>query len=1028
MTKKNEEKKLNSEDVLQIQFELMKVIAEQEQERLFEYNKKTDRATLYKVVNGNYTVIQSFEKYQKNLDSYLFEYDKKDVTTYKKALQKCLKKTCNVVFEIRGALNGNEPEWYRIFLASIAGEDGNVNCVAGRIINIQKQKEFEASIKKKAEIDALTGVYNHKTFEALCEKKLKDLKSEVIFLMLDVDDFKIINDTLGHNVGDMILAQTGNTLNINVGEKGIAGRLGGDDFALLAWGFKNPDLVNSFCKTLVMNLKNIIFDMEYSASIGISVRNGRNMTFMDMYYEADQAVYAAKKRGKNQLVMYSDIVKNKSNNGVSTTPNLFYNHKNTENLTEYEKYSYNERPEYILVIDTGTNRILFANKAAREASILPASKFDEYIENGVPNNFFEDIIARKECGQRYFVHQGASSGEEVLDKIFGSKNLLVRISHRDKNETRHLTITDLSDSKHYNTVFRKYYSNNEVIRRGIKTIKNEMVKHTFLDSLTELRKYYDADVAALIYDGNEINSECQEVHSDNAATMSRLFKSEVESGQINSFSSLYEESDHVLIGNMQSIKIKYPRLYIKIVDCKIWSIISVKVTVEGKKYGNVILLNPRSNTGELNFLDMHALFYGLAILRKQREDEVELSLGHDAVTGLRLYKNMNNLGSSFEEYEFNSMGVLSIDIINLEQINKENGFEYGNTRLKEVSNALCEIFVGFDIFRLENSEMMVFCKNIDEVPFRNMVRFFREKLDELSIAVSIGYSWTKNVNLLRQVKEAREARLLDRGKILGTDKLQEIMNEKVRKEVLNEILGGKVLVYLQPKVNIRTGKTVGAEALIRQESSELGIVGPIHFIDRLESCNAIHLVDLFVLEEVCLMQRNRIDNGLKVVPISVNFSKVTLLYVNLVETVKEIIGRYDLPKEIIQIEITESVSDMDQVILRNIANSLRSMGFVLAMDDFGTKYSNIATLVQFQFGVAKIDRSLVKDIAKNPKSFIVLKHLTAMINEIGLECVIEGAEDQEQIDLLKELECDIIQGYYYSKPIPKEQFFMKFLD
>ena len=135
-----------------------------------------------------------------------------------------------------------------------------------------------------------------------------------------------------------------------------------------------------------------------------------------------------------------------------------------------------------------------------------------------------------------------------------------------------------------------------------------------------------------------------------------------------------------------------------------------------------------------------------------------------------------------------------------------------------------------------------------------------------------------------------------------------------------------------------------------------------------------------------------------------------------------------MPKEIIQIEITESVSDMDQVILRNIANSLRSMGFVLAMDDFGTKYSIIATLVQFQFRVAKIERSLVKDIAKNPKSFIVLKHLTAMINEIGLECVIEGAEDQEQIDLLKELECDIIQGYYYSKPIPKEQFFMKFLD
>lgn len=110
MTKNNKDKKFNSEDVLQIQFELMKIIAEQEQERFFEYDKKTDRAILYKVVNGNYTVIENFEKYQKNIDSYLFEYDKKDAITYKKALQKCLKKTCNVVFEIRGALSGKEQD------------------------------------------------------------------------------------------------------------------------------------------------------------------------------------------------------------------------------------------------------------------------------------------------------------------------------------------------------------------------------------------------------------------------------------------------------------------------------------------------------------------------------------------------------------------------------------------------------------------------------------------------------------------------------------------------------------------------------------------------------------------------------------------------------------------------------------------------------------------------------------------------------------------------------------------------------
>ena len=123
-----------------------------------------------------------------------------------------------------------------------------------------------------------------------------------------------------------------------------------------------------------------------------------------------------------------------------------------------------------------------------------------------------------------------------------------------------------------------------------------------------------------------------------------------------------------------------------------------------------------------------------------------------------------------------------------------------------------------------------------------------------------------------------------------------------------------------------------------------------------------------------------------------------------------------------------SLSDMDHLIISNIANSLRKMGFELAMDDFGTKYANMETLVNFQFGIAKIDRSLVKDITTNDKSVVMLRHLTAMLKELDIECVIEGVETQAQIDILHNMNCEVIQGFFYGKPIPSKDFYSMFME
>ena len=164
------------------------------------------------------------------------------------------------------------------------------------------------------------------------------------------------------------------------------------------------------------------------------------------------------------------------------------------------------------------------------------------------------------------------------------------------------------------------------------------------------------------------------------------------------------------------------------------------------------------------------------------------------------------------------------------------------------------------------------------------------------------------------------------------------------------------------------------------------------FIPVLEHYNLVHMIDLFVLDEVFRYQKEQIREGHRTVPISVNFSKMTIMYPELIEKVTQMVQKYDIPVELIHIEVTETVGDMDHVLIENVANSLKELGFRLSMDDFGSHYSNLAVLIQYDFDSAKIDRSMVTEITNNRKSRILLDYMTSMINDLGIHCIVEGIE------------------------------------
>lgn len=695
-------------------------------------------------------------------------------------------------------------------------------------------------------------------------------------------------------------------------------------------------------------------------------------------------------------------------------------------MSDREIFSYDEMPDYILAVDEESRRIVFVNKAIINSSVMTASQIDEFISKPFEDGFIDLFLRKKEQGNRVSVFSGKDHPDNIVAKLLGEKKLIIKLNHKDYNGYRLLKMIDLSDESKLNAVMRRIISYRAFMQNFIDAVNDTTEGLGYRNYLRLLREFYNADCVAVIYNGESAWDTIEEIHIPSAKIMAKVVNESVSRGAITDFLALFNDAGRVFISDIQSIEGEYRDLFKRMADVRIWSTSAVLLNKGEQCFGAIVVMNPRANSGSLDLIEMIGISISNSLFYEKARAEYEYRLNFDQVTGLRKRETFNNLGESYVEYDCSFMGVFASDIIRLSDINEKFGYMAGNARLKMVADVIRGVFTGYDIYRYEQDEIVVFCKDIDKKSFMGLVRIVRESLDDLDVSVSTGFSWTDKPDIARQLSEVRL--MYDIEKDAKLKSLDSIMRNKVFKDVVSEIEKGSFMVYYQPKVDSRTGITVGAEALIRFFDEAHGVVGPIHFIEILEENRCSHLIDLFVLDEVCKAQKFRCISDRRVVPVSVNFSKNTLEYADLLDQVKEIMNRYDLPEGLVQIEITESVGDMDIVLINNIAQSLISMGFRLSMDDFGTKYSNLEMLFKFPFSIAKIDRSLVKNLESNEKSRIMLKHLISMIMELGIECVAEGAENEEQVRLLQQFGCNIIQGYFYSKPVTLDVFTSEFVE
>ena len=386
---------------------------------------------------------------------------------------------------------------------------------------------------------------------------------------------------------------------------------------------------------------------------------------------------------------------------------------------------------------------------------------------------------------------------------------------------------------------------------------------------------------------------------------------------------------------------------------------------------------------------------------------------------------------------------VSCDVVGFKFINETYGYAYGNVVLRYIAeimsddmrrNELVSRTTGnnFGLLLRYNSERELEARIYQML--NNVADFLveQEGLKHRVIfncGVYLIHSET-DINMIRA--RANAARKLNKkgfeNQIVFYDEEEfahEIEVKELEADITRAVEQKELQVYLQPKYDIMSENVIGAEALIRWMHPEKGMLPPSKFIPACEENGYVCAIDFYVLEEVCKEMRLWKESGKKLVKVSTNFSRRHLSEVDFVDRLIETVKKYGLEPENIEIELTESMAYEEMGTLLAVMRRIKEVGFGLSMDDFGSGYSSLALLREMPVDVLKLDKGFLDGCNEGQEADRdkrIISHIISMAKDLNISVLAEGVETMQQKEFLKESHCDMIQGYYYAKPMPSKKF------
>jgi diguanylate cyclase (GGDEF)-like protein len=431
--------------------------------------------------------------------------------------------------------------------------------------------------------------------------------------------------------------------------------------------------------------------------------------------------------------------------------------------------------------------------------------------------------------------------------------------------------------------------------------------------------------------------------------------------------------------------------------------------------------------------------------RKASENRINYLAFYDHLTALPnrrlLYERLkHNIDIGHREGQ--CVAVLMLDLDRFKAVNDSLGHTSGDELLTQVAVRIASRLREVDtVARLGGDEFTVLLTNIRHSEdagrvaatiIAELARPFQLSLsDDVRIGTSIGISlYPQHGDTPEKLMDQADLALYQAKKngrccfAYFSEELTTSVHERIALEyrLRKAIEQQELRVFYQPQVDIASGKIIGAEALVRWQDPQHGLIPPIRFIPLAEETGLIIAIGEWVMHETCRQGKVWLDAGLPPLTLAVNVSPHQFRYSNIAELVTTVLAATRFPAQYLELELTESglMEQQDDTIA--LLNALRSQGIHLAIDDFGTGYSSLAYLKRFPVDVLKIDKSFIDDIPHDQNDTEIAATIIAMGHILGFKVLAEGVETAEQLAFLQAKGCDIYQGYFKSKPLPAENF------
>lgn len=964
--------------------------------------------------------------------------------------------------------DSTEFQWFAMTIMFHYGD----NQALGTIENINEEKLSEIQIQYQAAHDPLTGLLNRAAFHSAVTDYMGKKDAAGMYAFLDIDNFKYINDTKGHLYGDMVLVSIADAIRASAPPHSILGRFGGDEFNIFIPEVVNESEAGKLAGELVNKIASLDLEISnISTSIGISFfpRDGVSLDG-GVSAHADIAMYKVKETGKNGYRIYDSSMgdtisyhrteekRAKKSSHISlyiwlkNNPKLIFSSlglflfmlltliiltsiyvKKLHKIVDEESYGYLE--EISSQINTNLRNGLHLNYATLETLA------NKLTQNQTWSLARAEADLKREADIYHFKYIGLINKKgnwQYGGKSFSHSNLFSAVT--TMNHTKEPVASQIVSLNQTDCIAFLYPLPNIKIEGttyiGLGAITpvsglNEILSptlfnmHGYAHVITSsgdmvIRSPYDESTLS----GSNVLSHLQNVDLYDGLSLEEIEKDFQlgKSGKIR-----YRDQGNEILSVYSPVGYE---------DWYLYTVIPTSA-LNSRTQGFYILTVLICTVISVIFLFMLIVIFLTQI--RSRWKLVHLLHTDPLTLGSSMVKFEQDVNYMLRQKE-HSYSIIYANVKKFKSINEQLGKQAADELLKQIYHIIQDDLETHEfVCRLMADHFGILIAEQNNTSIRQRINSWNLAMQDyvlnnnfpclvlLSYGVyQINCPETEVALLLDRANLARKA-LEHSGSVGQIGFYDKLLEQKIRfEEDLEQrqekaLASGEFYMYLQPKYNPYTGAIAGAEALVRWIPKRNSMIYPDQFIPLFENNGFIVKLDQFIFEEACRFISKMKYMGFPPIPISVNLSRVNLNHPGFIWEFIRILNHYQVAPELIEFEITENLIYDNLEHLNQVIAELHNYGFLVSMDDFGSGYSSLNMLKNIDLDVIKLDRNFFLQAGKNSdKANTIVHYIIALSKKLGLIVVAEGVESEEQVNFLKKQKCDLIQGYYYSKPIPPE--------